>query len=178
MLKKYIYSILFIGLAITGKAQHFNIGIGPEFNFPSGNSSNLSSVGLGGGVKMEYGFQTKYSISLSGSYVSFLGRDYFGNRTPSIQYIPLKAGFKYYPDKNFYLEAQGGVALPMDAGRNPAATWSPGIGTFIPMRGGSNKIDVGIRYEGIVNFRYSALASSNLTTFGFVGLRVAYIFSL
>jgi len=159
-------------------AQSYNLSIGPEINIPSGNSSNISSIGFGGGLKAEIGLSQKFSITANGSVVSFLGRKYFGVTSPAETSIPVKAGLKYYTSPGFYFEGQFGVNLPISGNANTGFAWSPGLGTFIKLRNSENKIDIGIRYEGWSSNRLITATNAKFSTFGFIGLRAAYTLNL
>lgn len=176
---KAILIILFLAIFFDEiKAQHYNIAIGPEFNFPSGNSSNVSTVGVGGALKAEIGLSSSFGLTANGGLVSFFGQKYFGVRTPTETSVPLKAGFKYYSSPNFYLEGQVGANIPISGNADLGFIWSPGIGSYINLGNSKNKLDVGLRYEGWSNSRPITLTTSKFSTFGFIGLRGAYVFGL
>ncbi len=157
-------------------AQQSNIGFGTEVNFPSGNSSNASAVGLGGYVKAELGLSPKFSLTANGSVTNFFGRRFFGAKSPSRVYAPVKAGFKYYTDENFYVEGQLGAAIPISHDGKTSFAWAPGIGTYIKTRGSANKFDIGLRYEGWTSS--SVVNTNKSTTFSFIGIRLGYVFGL
>lgn len=159
-------------------AQQPSIGLGAEINFPSGNSSNVSAIGFGGYVKAELGLSNKFALTANGGLSSFLGRNLFGAKTPTLSYLPVKAGFKYYSSENFYVEGQLGAAIGLSNNTKTAFAWSPGIGTYIKTRGTANKIDIGLRYEGWVSSTLIIPTGTKYTTFDFIGLRVGYAFGL
>lgn len=162
-----ILSLLLL-VVLGAKAQRSNIVIGPEINLPSGNSTNKSSIGYGGYLKGEVGLSEKFSITGSGAVVSFLGKRFFGQRQPTLSYVPVKAGLKYYTDTDFYFEGQLGASVPINGNGKATFAWSPGAGTFIKNRKNNNQLDIGVRYEGW----------TNNTTFGFFSLRAGYAFNL
>ncbi len=155
--------------AITSKvnAQEITIGFGPEVSLPSGTSSNVSALGLGGYVKAEVGISAKFALTAQGSLTSFLGRRILGSKSPSITYIPAKGGFKYYTSPEFYFEGQVGVVTPINGKTGTSFIWSPGLGTFVNKRGSNHKIDLGLRYE-----------SWTSSKFNFISLRVGYLLGL
>lgn len=177
-MKFKIISLLFVSffLLTSVGAQQSNIGVAAEVNFPSGNSSNASAVGLGINLKAEFGLSDKFSLTANGSISNFFGRRFFGAKSPSRSYVPLKAGLKYYTDENFYLEGQVGATLPLDQNGKTGFAWSPGIGTYIKTNGSANKFDVGLRYEGWTTS--SMVNSKKLSTFNFIGIRIGYVFGL
>ena len=162
----------------TAKAQISTIGIGPELNVPTGNSSNISSIGASVALKAEFGLSPKTGITINGGITSFLGRTYFGIRTPTETAVPLKGGFKYYTSPNFYVEGQVGTYIPISGNANMGFAWSPGIGTYLKLRDTDNFLDVGLRYEGWSSRRTITATSTTFSTFSFIGLRVAYAFNL
>ncbi len=164
-----ILSLLLL-VVISAKAQRYNIVIGPELSLPTGNSTNQSPLGFGGYLKGEVGLSPKFSITGSGGVVSFLGKKFVGPRAETLSYIPVKAGFKYYTEKNFYFEGQVGASLAMDGNTKNRFAWSPGAGTFIRSGRSNNQLDVGFRYEG--------WSRSGTTTFSFFSLRAGYAFNL
>lgn len=167
-LKKLKMLTLLLLVVLSAKAQRSNVVIGPEINLPSGNSTNRSPIGFGGYLKGELGLTQKFSITGNGAVVSFLGKKFYGPRAETLSYVPVKAGLKYYTDKDFYFEGQLGASFPLNGGSETAFAWSPGAGTFIKNRKNNNQLDIGVRYEGW---------TSN-TTFGFFSLRAGYAFNL
>ncbi len=165
---KFLIILLFISLiTIKLNAQQISIGFGPEVSLPSGNSSNVSALGLGGFIKAEVGISEKFALTAQGSLTSFLGRRIFGSKSPTITYIPVKGGFKYYTSPEFYFEGQMGVVTPINGKTGTSFTWSPGLGTFINKRGSDHKLDLGLRYE-----------SWTSSKFNFISVRVGYLFGL
>lgn len=160
------------------KAQNFTLGVGPEFSFPSGNSTNVSSIGVGGTLKAEIGLSDQFAITAQGSILSFFGKRFFGTTMPTNHYVPIKGGFKYYLSEGFYAEGQLGTALPLNELNNTSLVWSPGIGTHINTRNSNNKLDVGFRYEGWSSVRTTTSSTVRNTTFSFIALRVGYSFGL
>lgn len=156
-------------------AQQSNVSVGTEINFPSGNSSNTSAVGLGAYLKAELGISDHFSLTANGSVSHFFGRRLFGAKSPSLNYVPIKAGLKYYTDENFYLEGQLGATLPLGHEGKTGFAWSPGIGTFIKTSS-ANKFDVGLRYEGWTTS--NVINNKKLSTFNFIGIHVGYVFGL
>lgn len=171
-----IISCVFIFTA--AKAQISTIGIGPELNVPTGNSSNISSIGTSGGLKAEFGLSPKTGLTINAGITSFLGRNYFGIRTPTETSAPLKGGFKYYTSPNFYVEGQMGINIPITGNANTGFVWSPGVGTYLKLRNSDNLLDVGLRYEGWSSRRTITAISTTFSTFSFIGLRVSYAFNL
>lgn len=167
-LKKITIFCLLLVIVLSAKAQRSKIVIGPEINLPSGNSTNASSIGFGGYLKGEVGLSQKFSITGSGGIVDFLGKKIYGPRTQSLSYLPVKAGLKYYTDRDFYFEGQLGASFPINGVTKTAFAWSPGAGAFIRSKKNNNQLDIGFRYEGW----------TTSSTFGFFSLRAGYAFNL
>jgi len=170
--------LLFLSVLVA-KGQHSNIVIGPEIDLPTGNSVNVSSLGLGGYFKGEVGLSRIFSLTGTAGVVSFLGKKIIGPRTETLSYLPVKAGLKYYTsDQNFYIEGQLGARFQPSGSAKAAFVWSPGIGSFIKSKKNSNQLDIGLRYEG---WRGSSLIipqGTTYTTFAFFSLRAGYAFNL
>lgn len=166
-IKFLILTFLILTSLIKVNAQQATIGFGPEVSLPSGNSSNISAVGLGGFVKAEIDISDKFALTAQGSLASFLGKKLFGVKTSTITYVPVKAGLKYYTSPDFYFEGQLGAAMPINGKTTTNFAWSPGLGAYINKRGADHKIDLGLRYE-----------SWTSSKFNFITLRVGYLFGL
>ncbi|MEJ5996137.1 hypothetical protein WG904_17040 [Pedobacter sp. Du54] len=172
--KLTVFSFLLL-VVLGAKAQHYNLVIGPELSLPTGNSTTQSPIGYGGYVKGEIGLSPKFSITGSGGVVSFLGKKFLGPRAETLSYLPVKAGLKYYTDKNFYFEGQLGASIPVNETGATRFAWSPGAGTFIRSRNSNNQFDFGLRYEGWTG---KSTFTSKTTTFGFFTFRAGYAFNL
>ena len=174
---KSLLILLSCVFAFNAKAQFYTIGIGPEVNFPSGNSSNISGIGGGAAIKAEVGLSQKFGVTINGGVSQFVGKRYFNIRIPSETSVPLKGGFKYYGSENFYVEGQLGANIPISGNASKGFVWSPGVGTYLKMRNSDNLLDIGLRYEGWSSRRTIA-NNATFSTFNFVGLRMAYVFNL
>lgn len=174
------FIILFFALMgiIQVNAQTVQFGAGPELNLPSGNSSNVSPFGVGGFLKTEITLSAQYALTASAGIHTFLGRKIFNVRSQTLVSAPVKIGFKYYSSESFYLEGQLGASFPTKGNANTAFAWSPGFGTFLKSRNSHSKLDIGLRYEGWTSSSVFMPAGRSYTTFGFIGLRLGYIFSL
>ena len=83
-------TLLLISLTLTIQAQQIQIGVAPEINFPTGNASNISGIGIGAALLAELSVSQKYAISASGGYNLFEGKKHFGNRVNNISAVPVK----------------------------------------------------------------------------------------
>lgn len=170
--------LLFSLMPFFAQSQQVQIGIAPEFNFPTGNASNMSGIGFGGTLKAELGLAEKYAITASGGYHVFIGKKYFGSRLQNIEGVPVKLGFKHYPTPDFYIEGQAGAAFRLGGSSKTSFVWSPGFGTYFKTNHSDNRIDIGLRYEAWTNTSYGSVANLKTTSFGFIGLKLGYNFGL
>ncbi|MCY1527768.1 hypothetical protein D9M68_628480 [compost metagenome] len=159
-------------------AQRTNFEIGAELNLPAGNSTNISPIGLGFGVKGELGLSPKFSLTGGATIAGFAGKKFYGPRAATQFYLPVKGGLKYYADKSFYVEGQLGARMPFDSNAKTAFIWSPGVGTFLRGQDSKNQIDIGLRYEGWRTSRLIIPTGTVYSTFNFFSLRIAYAFGL
>lgn len=178
MIKKFFAIVFLVSLSLVFKvqSQQVSLGFSPEINLPTGNASSISGIGFGASLKAEYEITDKHAITASGGYNIFIGKRYFGSRVPNIESIPVKLGFKYYPSADFYVEAQAGAAIHQAGFSKTSFIWSPGFGTRFKTGSANNKIDFGLRYEAWANSGYSSNANLKTTTFGFIGLKLGYVF--
>lgn len=93
-----------------------------------------------------------------------------------IKLIPLKAGLKYFPVKNFYVQGEAGVNFitnGSDLANSNKTTFSygPQVGMLFKVSK-HNYIDAGVNYERDNKFYQDGMKSN------FVGLKVAYTFGL
>lgn len=160
----------------SSKAQKSSFSMGPEINIPSGNSSNISTIGVGVYMKGEFPVAEKFSFTATASLNTFYGKKVLQYTAPNLSYLPLRGGLKYYPSENFYVEGQAGVSFSIKNDSKTTFIWAPGIGTFLNM-GNSHKLDIGLRYESQKNsVQYTMLDGSTTANFGYIGLRVGYVF--
>lgn len=178
MNKILAFFVIFLANASTVKSQQVKIALAPEINFPTGNASNISGIGFGGSLKAEVGIADKYAITANGGYNLFIGKKYFGSRVENINAIPAKLGFKYYSSPEFYLEAQAGAAFHLGSISRTSFAWSPGIGTYFKTGSANNLLEFGLRYEAWTNASYGSVSNLKTTSFGFVGLKLGYVFGL
>jgi len=138
------------------------INIGAEAGLPVGDVSSVYSFIIGGSVNAEIPTANHTFLTLSAGYNSWLVKNDLKEIIGSSEgFVPLKAGIKYYPDENFFLEGQAGIVFSTETDGGHAFVFSPGIGyTF------SGGFEAGLRYEGW----------SNGGTTGQLGLRVGFRF--
>ena len=137
--------------------------IGAEAGLPVGDISEVYSVVIGGSIKYELPVAKQTYFTISAGYNAFLLKSEFKELgiSSTANFIPIKAGIKYYSSENFFLEGQLGAVFNTEQGGGHAFVWAPGIGyTF------AGGFEAGFRYEGWTNG----------STTGQLGLRLAYRF--
>lgn len=166
-----------LSLSFSTRGQNAKLGVGAEIGFPSGNFSNVSSVGTGASVKAEFSIASEFIFTVNAGIINFFGRKNQLLNIRDLTYAPLKAGLKYQLSRTFYAEGQLGAAMPLNDGQKTLFAWSPGIGNLFELPG-SNRLDLGIRYEGWTGKNESLTFLKRSSTKGFIGIRFAYVFGL
>jgi hypothetical protein len=137
--------------------------IGAEAGLPVGEVSSGFSAVVGGSIKCEIPTIPRAFLTISAGYNAFMTKKElkdFGAPS-SANFVPIKAGAKYYTEGNFFIEGQAGIVFSTESGGGHAFVFSPGLGyTF---NGG---FEAGFRYEGWVNEGTTSQ----------LGLRLAYRF--
>jgi len=156
----------------------FRLSVGPEVALPIGDFSDRYNWAIGGSVQGELPIlKDQLFVTLNAAYLSFIKNDdYTGTYQSNLQLIPVKAGLKYFPVKNFFVQGEAGVSFLTnkdDVGATKSATfaYAPQIGYQFNL-GNSSALDLGVRFQG--NSKFTDNGSSN----NFFGLRVAYSFGL
>jgi hypothetical protein len=167
---KWIAAAIFFAVNVNAQTKDkspWRLGVGLEAGIPTGSISNASNFEAGGTLRLQYETSANFAYTLTSGYYNFFGKDYtVGTNTyryPSLGIVPLKAGIKAFFSSNLYFGAEAGAGFETNSGGSTELILSPTLGF-------ANKTwDVGVRYE---NF------SGNGSSFGLVGLRVAYAFVL
>ncbi|RBQ06732.1 hypothetical protein [Pedobacter miscanthi] len=175
-------SLLFISLMSilspvqAQRAPGIRYSAGVEGGLPISNLSDNYTWSLGGSIQADIPLlkQDLYLTFNAGFYNLFTDSKTSGV-VEDIQLIPVKAGLKYFPVVNFYIQGEAGVSFLLNdspiADKSASFTWAPQVGYLIPV-GAKSYIDAGFRYEG--NSKFYEAGKSN----GFLGLRVAYAFPI
>jgi len=147
-------------------AQSKNLGIGLNVGIPT---SDAYSFAIGGDLRYQFNVDKQLSIPVTAGYTHFSGKE-IGNtgvNFPSYGYIPVKAGAKYFFNESgsgIYGLAELGAGFGTNKGSGTSFVYSPAIGYAW-----DSGLDLGVKYEGL---------AQNGTSTGYVGLRLAYGFSL
>lgn len=148
------------------------LSVGPEVGLPVGNLKDGFDWSLGGSVQAEMPVVNRsLYVLVNAGYNNFFAKDELVNQQ-DLQLIPVKAGLKFYPYKNLYVQGTAGasfVANKKDAGvdKSAAFVYSPQIGYLIPL-GKNNYLDAGVKFES------TAKLTDGGSTGNFFGVRVAY----
>jgi hypothetical protein len=187
--------LAFAGFALGAKAQTATtptskstttsngviLSVGVDAGIPTGKLSDNYNWNLGGSVQADIPvIQHQLFVTVNAGYNNVFGKKDIGGVSgldaTNIQLLPVKAGLKFFPISNFYIQGEAGAAFALnksDVGfdKSAAFVYAPQIGVQFPLSGKSF-IDAGVRYEGTTKFN-SAIDDSKVS---FIGLRVAYAF--
>jgi hypothetical protein len=154
--------------------------IGVDAGIPTGKLSDSYNWNLGGSLQVDIPVASQLFVTVNAGYNNFFGKDVtVGNVTVkqnNLQLLPAKAGLKFFPVNNFYIQGEAGAAFVLNkkdiaADKSAVFIYAPQIGYQFPLSGG-NYIDAGVRYEASTKLN-SAIDDSKVN---FVGLRIAYGF--
>ncbi len=149
------------------------LSVGPDANLPLGDFKNGFNWSIGGSIQGDFAIvKRSLYVSVNAGYDNF----YAVHNGTNLQLVPVKAGFKYFPVANLYVQALAGVSFvanKSDVGATNSAVfaYSPQVGYLIPL-GGKNYLDAGAKFEGDGKFVTGGTQSN------FLGLHVAYTFGL
>ncbi len=162
----------------TASGIHYSIGV--DAGIPTGKLSDNYNWNLGGSLQADIPVASQLFVTVNAGYNNIFGKDVTVGavtvKATDIQLLPVKAGLKYFPVQNFYIQGEAGAAFVLNktkigADNSTAFIYAPQIGYQFPLSG-SNYIDAGVRYEASTKLK-STVADSKVN---FVGLRVAYGF--
>ncbi|MFB0498904.1 hypothetical protein ABID99_005141 [Mucilaginibacter sp. OAE612] len=191
-------ALAFAGLAFGAKAQTstpttttttstttksgIRYSIGVDAGIPLGDFKDNYKWNLGGSVQADIPVvSNQLFVTVNAGYNNIFGKNdvVVGNTTVSptdFHLIPVKAGLKYFPISNFYVQGEAGAAFLLNksdvgANKSTAFVYAPQVGVQFPVSA-SSFIDAGIRYEATTKYATGVDASK----VNFIGLRVAYGF--
>jgi hypothetical protein len=157
------------------------LSVGVDGGIPTGTLNNTYDWNFGGSVQADIPLLPhQLFVTVNAGYDNFFGKKNIngtGINATDIQLLPVKAGLKYFPAGNFYIQGEAGAAFLLNKSslnddNGTAFVYAPQVGYQFPL-GGKSFIDAGVRYEATTKFN-SAISNS---TVNFVGLRVAYAFA-
>ncbi|SFC75382.1 Outer membrane protein beta-barrel domain-containing protein [Parapedobacter composti] len=188
LIKISITTFLFAAIALvpvqaqTADKPRVKLSVGPETSVPMGDLSDRYDWSLGGSIQAEFPlYRNQLALTLSGGFYNLFapnhGYTLGGSRyREDLQVLPVKLGLKYFPVGGLFIQGEAGTSFLLnksDGGYDKEATftYSPQVGYRFNL-GGNNVLDAGIKWEGNTKF------SENGTANHFLGLRIAYAFSL
>jgi hypothetical protein len=164
--------------------------IGVDAGLPTGNLSDSYNWSIGGSLQADIPvIGNQLFVTVNAGYNNIFGKnnvvDNFSapgvnvttvSSATNIQLLPVKAGLKFFPVKNFYIQGEAGAAFLLNksdlgADKSTAFIYAPQVGYQFQL-GGNNYIDAGVRYEASTKF----VSGADDSKVEFVGLRVAYGF--
>ncbi|MFA6083733.1 outer membrane beta-barrel protein [Mucilaginibacter sp.] len=182
--------LAFAGLSVAAKAQTttststttsngVRYSIGVDAGIPTGSLNNAYKWNLGGSVQADIPIASQLFVTVNAGYNNVFGEKNLGGTNvdvPNIQLLPVKAGLKFFPISNFYVQGEAGAAFLLNKSdffddKSTAFVYAPQVGVQFPVSS-SSFIDAGVRYEGTTKYS-SAFNNSKVN---FVGVRVAYGF--
>jgi Outer membrane protein beta-barrel domain len=185
--------LAFAGFALGAKAQTTTtstskttgsngvlLSVGVDAGIPTGNLNNNYNFNIGGSVQADIPvIQHQLFVTVNAGYNSIQGKNNIGGTgldATNIQLLPVKAGLKFFPISNFYIQGEAGAAFLLNKSnlgddKSAAFVYAPQVGVQFPL-GGKSYIDAGVRYEASTKFS----SVSDDSKVNFFGLRVAYAF--
>lgn len=168
-----------INTPVTPKTTNLGSGIrlsaGIESGLPIGKLNDAYNWNFGGSVQADFPIiERELYATLNAGFNNIYASNV--SNAADIQLIPVKAGLKYFPVKNFYVQGEAGasfIANKSDMGttKSAAFVYAPQVGVLFNVSRKSY-IDGGVRFESNSAF-YTNDSKSN-----FIGLRIAYAFNL
>ncbi|MFC3562873.1 hypothetical protein [Pedobacter jamesrossensis] len=168
-------------IGFSAKAQSMRspgvrYSVGADVGLPIGTLSDAYKWSIGGSIQADIPVVSdKLYVTVNAGYTNIFADESVSALIPDIHLIPVKAGLKYFPVDNLYLQGEAGVSFLLNQNTSNSKTasfvYAPQIGYLIPL-GGKSSIDAGVRFEGNSKF-YDNGSNSN-----YLGLRIAYAFPL
>lgn len=177
-------ALAFAALSFGAKAQTkttttndgVKLSIGVDAGIPVGKFNDAYNWNLGGSLQADIPVAKQLFVTVNAGYNNLFGKTVSGFTAKDIQLIPVKAGLKYFPVENFYVQGEAGAAFvanksDLGASNSTLFAYAPQVGVQFPV-GGKSFIDAGVRFEG------NSPLVTNGNNLNFIGLRLAYGFGL
>ncbi|MBC7400544.1 MAG: outer membrane beta-barrel protein [Mucilaginibacter sp.] len=161
-------------------ASGIRYSIGVDAGIPTGKLADNYNWNLGGSLQADIPVASQLFVTVNVGYNNIFGKDVTVGATTvkatNIQLLPVKAGLKFFPVQNFYIQGEAGAAFVLNktkigADNSTVFIYAPQIGYQFALSG-SNYIDAGVRYEASTKL----ISTVNDSKVNFVGLRAAYGF--
>lgn len=160
----------------TTTGSGIRLSIGPDAGIPIGDFHDTYGWNFGGSIQADFPIvKDQLFVTVNAGFNNFFAKDGVAN-AKDLGMIPVKAGLKFFPVSNFYIQGEAGASFltnkkNVGADKSAAFVYAPQVGYQFKL-GQSNYIDAGVRFEGNTKFR------DNGSNNNFFGLRVAYGFGL
>lgn len=200
-MKKKLFSILLvtglISVSTISYAHDARVSLGLEVGIPMGTFGDNQGIGFGGSLRYEAPLGDNAAITATAGYLTFGGKDFTESgitiKGESTYMIPIQAGLKYYfmeQQQGFYGHVMLGVHMYKSSETTydlttgvtttkdklkAAFSYAPEIGYHL------DNLDFGLRYQlfaissPVVNLATGEVTSES-KSYGYLGLRVAYVF--
>lgn len=161
----------------TTTGSGIRLSVGPDAALPLGSFKDSYKWSIGGSVQADFPIiKDQLFVTVNAGYNNFFAKEVNNVKGNDLGLIPVKAGLKYFPVSNFYVQGEAGASFltnkdKVGADKSAAFVYAPQVGYQFKL-GQSNYLDAGVRFEG--NTKFTDNGSSN----NFLGLRVAYGFGL
>ncbi|WPU94171.1 hypothetical protein SNE25_01360 [Mucilaginibacter sabulilitoris] len=190
-LKISALALAFAGLAFGAKAQTttptttstttkdgIRYSIGVDAGIALGDFKDNYKWNLGGSVQADIPvLSNQLFVTVNAGYNNVFAKNDIPSNPTDFHLIPVKAGLKYFPIENFYVQGEAGAAFLLNksdvgANKSTAFVWAPQVGVQFPVSANGNFIDAGIRYEATTKFA----SNFDQSKVNLIGIRVAYGF--
>ena len=158
------------------------LSIGINGGAGTGKFNDTHKWGLGGSFQADIPVSGKWYATINAGYLNFFGKEIAKNNNhysvTDAQFLPVKAGIKYFPLGMFYVQGEAGISIALnksnlDYSRTVAFVYAGLVGARLPL-GENNNLDIGAFYERTSKFKEGAKDSK----VNYYGLRIAYPFTL
>lgn len=164
----------------SSKTTGIRYSVGVDAGLPTGNLSDAYNWNLGGSLQADIPVASQLFVTVNAGYNNFFGKDVtvagVTVSNPNIQLLPVKAGLKFFPVSNFYVQGEAGATFLLNksdiaANNSTVFTYAPQIGYQFSLAGNSF-LDAGVRFENTTKL------NNNFDDYKlhFVSLRLAYGF--
>ena len=167
-MKRFLFLILLLSsLQIMAQDEPLKkaISLGAELGIPN---ASVYSIGVGVSGKAEFPVSGKVAITVTAAYSAFFYKSNLFDNSKTFaaaQFIPLKAGAKYYFNPGVYFEGELGTAIETNYLKQDLFAFSLGPGFLIPVNE-KHSVDFGLRYEKWSNHQVQQTAIRFAYRFG------------
>ncbi len=160
----FLMTVMTAAFVLTGllvqaqKSNPLRMGVGINAGATAKDPSRLV---LGADARFQLGLGNSFSAIGTTGYYHFFKNDKAGD---GFGIVPLKAGLKYFPVKNFYVAGEAGVGIGTKENQETSFVYAPSVGLAY-----ANGLDISVKYEDYT--KYKGYASQ-------IALRLAYGFKL